>query len=432
MVADPSQLPVIFSLMATTLDDRVFETAVEQSPEDIASNAAYFKEKGYAVETEEVDAQGDKVAADKPTEEEPAAKSDAVPEVDGKPVEDDILAEYHADNEEKNDGEKLGRHARRTRELKELRAKVAEETAKREELEKLVAAKPAAEAKTSALQPPPVEAPIVPVQAKPAENPPADEIKPKEFEKPRPEKPTLQKFVDAGVEDPYGALATATTDYADALSDWKDEKRDHDSTQAKEIADRKREKEEQTSQQAEFLTVRSKRFEDVRKARPDFDKTTEKTLLNPVLTHLLVGYDTSRVEEVLPDGLDLAYQLSLPENAELFKELTEASATSKGEDARKIQAKIENARAELTSFRRDLKRKAAAEPVTTEKPAEKAPANEKPNATDPTPSNGQPRREEASPTTVKGRGVTAGKRIEDIDPEDYDARKAFRKQNGQA
>lgn len=418
------------------LDDRTFESAVEHDSEQAAASAAYFKDKGYAVSVEEVDDLGNKKPAETPVETTTAVadKADAEPVlVDGKPVEEDILAEYQADTSEKNDGERLGRHARRTRELKELREKVAAETAKREELEQLLAAKPAADAKASAFQPVPVAAPVLPVQVGPAVTTPVEEIKPKTFDKPRPVRPTIDKFQDE--PDPYASFAAAGVQYAEDLSDWKDEKGQFERTQEAEVSKNTREVEEKRTRQTEFQSALNQRFEDVRKARPDFDMVTKDKQVPPILTFLLVGFPDTGLEATLPDGLELAYQLSLPENAETFKEIVAIAATEKGEDARTVQAKIDMARAELVAFRKDLKRKAASAPVTTDKVVEPvvaavAPANGK-VVTEQTPSNGQPRREEASPTTVRGRGVAPGVRPEDIDPMDSDARRRVRKQLGQ-
>lgn len=421
-------------MSARILDDRTFETAVDQSPEEQAANAAYFADKGYAVTTEEVDESGNKVST------EPAGpaktETDEVPVVDGTPVEADILAE-HAEIATKNDGERLGYNARRTRKIKELEEGLASEKAKREQLEKLLEAKPAAEAKSSAFQPPPPPAPVTaPVQAGPAAAaPPVEEIKPKEFDKPRPTRPTLEQFQDEA--DPYAALTAAGIDYAEKLYEWDKDKSKFERDQEVEVSKQTREVEAKKTKEKEYFTALSQRLDDVRKSHPDYDLVTQGSNATPILYFLLVGNKDTGLEPTLPDGIELAYQLHLPENAETLKELTKISEVPNGEDGRSVQNRIDMVRAELVAFRKDLKRKATAAPVTTEKPAEPVaaappPANGKPNGTTTqvSPSNGQPRREEASPTPVKGRGVTPSTRLEDVDPEDYDARKALRRQQG--
>lgn len=420
-----------------TLDDRTFETTVEQSPEEAAASAAYFKDKGYAVTVQEEDEAGNKKPAEVTDPAKTTPPTEEVPLVDGTPVEADILAE-HAEIATKNDGERLGYNARRTRKIKELEEGLAKETAKREQLEKLLEAKPAAEAKSSAFQPPAPVAPPAVVETKAAEIPPADTtIKPKEFDKPRPVRPTLEKFQDEA--DPYAALTAAGVEYAETLSDWKDEKREFDSKQTAEVTAKAREVEDSKNRTTEFHSTVNKRFEDIRRDRPDFDKATEGKTISPIMRFLLVGFPETGLEATLPDGLELAYQLSLPENADTFKELFDSTQVPKGEDQRATQARIDTARAELIAFRKDLKRKAAAAPVKTEKPAEAVaaiPPAEPTKIIDkgtptPAPSNGQPRREEASPVPTRGRGVTPTIRPEDIDPMDSDARRELRRQTGE-
>jgi len=411
----------------------------EHTPEQIAANASYFKDKGYALSVEEVDEAGNKkpaevaqpkddAAADKPVDTAP-------PVVDGQPVDADVVAEYQAESKE-NDGERLGRHARRTRELKELRETVAKEMAKREELEKLLAAKPAADAKSSAFQPPPPAVTAPAVVEKVVENPPTDTIKPKEFDKPRPVRPTIEKFQDES--DPYAALSAAGVQYAEELSDWKDEKREFDSKQQAEVAAKVREVEESRNKSTEFHTTVNQRFDEIRKTRTDFDKVTEGKQITPILRFLLVGYPETGLEGTLPDGLELAYQLSLPENAETLKDLAESTEVTKGEDPRKTQARIDTARAELIAFRKELKKKAAAAPVTTEKPAEPVavappaePAKVNGTGTHQTSSATQPRREEASPFPARGRGAATMQDPKDVDPMDSDERRRIRKLRGE-
>lgn len=414
--------------MATLVDERTFESAVELSPEQQAANAAYFEDKGLEVEVEENradDVKPPEVA--KVVEPKPVDKvaEPATPPADGKPpaeaaapatppAEVELDAESQADwQSAKSDGEKQGKYARRTKELNDLRGKTTKLETENEVLKRQLAEREKAHATPSA--PSPLVAPAVVEPPKKESEP--EPIKAKEFEKTKPARPRLEDF--QGEDDPIAAHAEAIADFAEKLSDWKDEKRDFDTGQRELVAKQEREREQKqaaTNQRQE--TIKS-RFEDARKEHSDFETVTSGMECSPVLRYLLI--------EELSDGLNLGYQLARPENAETLKAINEATKNAKTEQ--EVQKALYDTVGQLAIFREKLKAPAKVDtpvPVAAAAP----PVQESVKVTPvETPSTVKPKVEEAAPAPVRSRATPAD-RLEDIPAEDSDGRRAWKKRNG--
>jgi hypothetical protein len=423
-------------LPPTALDDRTFESAVELTPEEQESNLQYFRDdKGYDVEVEaaapgtekplavpattteeaKVAPTTDAPAGDKPTETQPAA----IPAHDSE-IDTESRTEFET---AKNDGEKLGRWAKKNKDLREARGAIAQketelaaEKARNEELRRQLTERPAPGATPSSN-------PLAPATVAPVEEAKPEPIKAAEFGKEKPVRPKMDDFKDA--DDPYAALLEAQGEYTEKLADWKDEKRSFDDEQRALVAKQTQEQEQARNQQTNRQQTVQQRFEAARIAHPDFEATTGKAVYTPVMRYLLL--------EELPDGLELGYQLAKPENAEKLSALVAKTKDAKSPD--EIQKALYETVADLAVFRHTLNSKPAngnQAPAAEAAPASAAVATEPPatEKTVQTPSTTQPRREEAAPVPVRGRGAAAD-RLEDIPLEDYDARKEWRKRNGQ-
>jgi hypothetical protein len=390
-------------------DTRHFETAVELSPEDTKSNLDYFREQGL-----QADYDGDP-PAEQPKPEAPAVQSPPKPEEDR--TADDPDPEPEPGDAASIDGEKqrLGWRAKKTQQIRELEAKLAEQNGANEELRRQLAGrdKPQpADGSTSLSPAPAAETPKAQPKAEPkAAEPP----KAKEFDKPKPVRPKFEDFASA--DDPIAAHADAVAEYADRVSDWKDEKREFEAGQKeaakRETADRER----QANTQREIEQEIGQKLQAARSAHPDFDQVTSNKF-TPVLSYVL--------REAIPDGFEIGYELAKPENAAVLASLRKSTQHTEGESQRSIERRIAQAIYDVAQFNGESKARAA---LSARKPAEEdepAPQTPSPSASLKT---AQPRREEASPAPVRSRGAAAEK-LEDIPVEDYDRRKAFRKAHG--
>lgn len=411
------------------LDDREYSSFSEATPEDQERELAYFKEKypdaEIALSTDGQPAEEPaKVIEPKPEDKvaEPVA-----PPVDGTlpaepvapatpPAEVELDAESQADwQSAKSDGEKQGKYARRTKALRELEGKTTKLETEIEVLRRQLAERE--KAPVTPAPPSPLVAPAV-VADPPKKVSEPEPIKAKEFEKPKPARPKLENY--QGEDDPIAAHTEAIADFAEKLSDWKDEKRDFDSTQKELVATEQREREQKKAATTQREEVIKTRFEDARKAHPDFEQTTSGMECSPVLRYLLV--------EELPDGLNLGYQLARPENAETLKAINEATKSAKT-DA-EVQKALYETVGKLAVFREKLN----APPPKVETPvpvaaaAPPVPAKVETPVLAQTPSPAQPRKEDPSPEPNRGRGG-ATERIEDIADGDYDARLEYRKRH---
>jgi len=408
--------------VATALDDRTFESAVELTPEQQDANIQHFKDKGYDVEVENAGTDGVDAPATVPDPKPATEEVQLAPAADAPPVttpDPEIDAETQTEFQTaKNDGEKLSRWAKLKKQKRELESTVSQkdtelaaEKARSEELRRQLA-----ERTTPGTAPVPPASSLAPtVEApKPAETSP-EPIK--EFDKAKPTRPTAKDF--EGTEDPYAALLEAQGEYAEKLLDWNNEKRTFEDSERARVAKETQERERARTKvltQAEQIT---QRYEAARKVHPDYDAVTQPVPYTQVLQYVL--------REKAADGFELGYELAKPENAEFYKAIMESSRTAVGEADASIWAKVEQTIADLGGFRYALKTKSAS-PVTAE-PVPPAVAAPQPPAPKQTPSTQEPRREEAAPTPVRSRGAAA-ERLEDIDPEDSDARRAFKKRNG--
>lgn len=411
------------------VDDRIFESAVDLTPEQEAANAAHFESKGLAYQVEKVedDGQAKGTTEGTPTKdtaaagEQPPAGS-AAPAVGDDSIDPQDQADFQS---AKTDGEKLGHYAKRTKKINELKATVEEkdrayqeEKSKREELERKLAAQvaetPGPKGIADPAAPPPVEKP--PVKA--AEAAPAEEFKPKEFDEQRPKKPVLADFEQEA--DPYSAFAAAAADHAEKLLDWKDRKDKFDSEQKAEVAKNQRAAEETRNRQTSQKSKIQERWNEAQAEFPDLPQVLGKMPTSPILSLVFT--------ERLKDGYKLAYQLNKPEHADLLKSLLDSTRNVDVNDPEAVTTAIEDSIASLAVFRKELAGSTKAKVV---EPAAAAAAEAQPNGTgkppeQALPSQPPPRREEASPASVRGRaGVQL--RPEDVDSMDSDERRRLRK-----
>lgn len=395
------------------LDERVFESAVELSPEEQASNDQYLQDKGYQTE-------------DLSEREEPGTAVEtppAIPEpvVDPSPAEpaDAIDAESNADwQTAKNDGEKLGKYAKQTLRRKVVEAELLKEKAVNDELRRQLEAKNGSSAPTPAPAVAPSSQLTPPAAvAQPVEDKKPEPPKAKVFDKPRPELPNYDDYLTD--DDTLAAYNKALGEWNRSDHDWLEEKRDFDQNQKLEVEKQTRQQEQDRNQENEKNQRYATKFREVQTAHPDFETTTKGVIYNPVLLYLLGDPD-----EGLKDGMELYYQLAQPEHREFLNELVKNTQTVPGEEPKSIHGKLTEATSELAVFRHSLKTKKA--PVAE---APKAPEVTEPPSTTP-PAAVTPRREAPAPSPVRSRGAAAS-RLEDIPVHDYDARRKWREENGQ-
>lgn len=414
--------------MSAALDDRTFESAVPLDADQQAANLQHFRDKGYDVEVEDdpnapastEEEQPSPAAQPAPPEPAPAAQpapaaapqaapgaaTPPVPEIEADPVAE---AEWAAT---KNDGEKLGWRAKKTKRIKELESELdrtrAEDKGRIEELqrqiERLSASGPAAgqTATPAASEPSATSQPASatePIAAKP-------------FEKPKPPKPKFEDFQNEA--DPYLAYTAAVDDRNEKLIEWDNERRAHEEQQRVEIAQRQKQRDDAVL--AERQKIVNRNVEAVEREIPDWRTVTDKVKWAPVINHVLH-------ERLGVEGMKLAYELAKPENRQVFDEISAtANQFHAGMPQSDLESLIHRVTLDLGTFRGTLKATANAQPAAAA-PAVPAPA---PVQTPPTP---QPRREEAAPTPVRSRGALED-RLEDIPVEDSDARRAWKRARG--
>lgn len=415
------------------VDDRSFESSVALTPEQVAANTEHFAGKGLEYSVRNLDGEGNPV----PDEAKPADTAVTDKPVD-KAAEGEVDAEAKAEFAEmqqaKTDGERLGHHAKRTKKIKELSQEVESSKAalstkdallaeKDKEIERLLKVGVSTPASApSPFSPPAQAAPAAaPVAAPAKQDPIEEEIKAKAFEKPAPAEPIWQEILDKDTTgDPYKAYAEAGIKYNRELLQYELDKREHDRTQSTEVERAKQQKSQQREQQQQAVQAEQGKFAEIAKVHPDFDSVTAAVKYTPILVYLL--------KDRISDGLELGYQLAKPENAELYKDLVEKTA-DKSRSSDETMRLLDDVMLDLGAFRKDLKKSVAGQtPVA--KPAEAAPPI---GTTAPQQSSSiqSPRIEEAAaPIPVRGKANGAPKGLEDIDPEDSDARRAFKKAQG--
>jgi hypothetical protein len=430
--------------MPVAVDDtRHFETAVELSPEETADNIGYFREQGLQAdyegegappnpETSKPETPADTPQSQTPAEDEPPASGEGTRAPAAVPADEDIDPESKGEwQAAKTDGEKLGRLAKKTKVINELKGTVAQRDGTIEELRRQLAEKdktpsPAPAIATSSLAPgAPSE--TAKVEAKP--EPP----KAKEFAEPRPSRPKFEDFSSA--DDPIAAHADAIAEYTDKLSDWKEHKRDFDVEQQRTVEREARQREQLATVQAEQNRELSQKMTAARSAHADWDKATNGKF-TPVLAYVL--------EQAIDDGLELAYQLVQPENADLYDSLKTVSQHKETESERQIERRITRTTYEMGRIADELKKRKGPDQTDGEAtPENKTPADktaadtsdtkQQPEQTPPTGGASvkpaPPRREEAAPAPTRSRGA-APQRLEDIPVEDYDARRKYREAHG--
>jgi hypothetical protein len=424
---------------STTLDDRTFDSGVEPTPEETASTLAYFKEKGYdveaiaegATEPEKPETPPATVVppADKVAEPEPVVPTEQTPAVVAAPAEPEIEIDpesRHDFESAKNDGEKLGRLAKKTKIINELKGTVAQKDGTIDELRRLLAEKEKSPA-PAPVEPSPLVATPAKVEVK--KDPEPEAIKPGEFSEPEPALPKLADYAD--LDDPVEALENARTEYVKKLNDWAWKKRDFDHAEKERIASESKKRDQQQSAQTQRQQRITQRYEEAKRQYPDFETRTAPSNLKmtPTMVYLF--------KEGLPDGFTLAYELTKPEHAETLKSIYDSTNLSEADktDPDKVAEVINQAVGELAVFRARLKStepaqaEAAAATAAPATPAPVKPPPQTPPAAQPS-AAAQPRKEEPSPEPARGRGAPAT-RLEDIPLDDYDARREWRKRNGE-
>lgn len=394
-----------------------------RTPEEIAANKAYFESKGLDIDFSQEEKAKLPVAEPpvKPKEEpvaapaKPADGSAAIPPADELVVDDETRAEFEA-NQSANEGDKpkrhLGSYAKKNLKLREQAVALSEKDRKIAELEGRLAERPAAPAPASTFTAPETKTEVAPPP--PAPEP---EIKAKEFDKPKPARPKLDDYADK--DDPMGDLAQALAQYADDVSDWKDEKRTHDEQQRVEVATKKQEFEAKRASETTLQSVRAEKYREVTQKYSDFDQRTKAAAYSNVLLYVL------RDRLATKDGLELGYQLALPENAELLNSINEKTKNAMTQDD--IKDAVDETITELAILRHGLKNKAPKDPAP---PAPAAAAPAAPVAAPQTPPAAPPRREEPTPTPVRARGTAPALDPDEVDPMDSDARRALRQKTG--
>jgi hypothetical protein len=399
--------------MATALDDRTFETAesvaAQLTPEDLENSRQHFADKGYEIT---VDDEGATPPAEpEPTHEEP-------PPVEVQPVETPVATVEHPDVDEESqreyqatqsqpDGEKLGRWAKKNKLIREQAQELATIKGQLEEARRQAERGNTPSGPTA---PAAVASPFVPPAPAAVPEAPA-----KKFEKPEPKLPVFEDFVND--DDPLKAHANAIGQYAKDVIQYERDRQNFENEQSRTV-------QQQSFAEQKANETRQTKLAAAQQAYPDFMDVIKPqgkdVQYGEVLQYLL--------RDELEDGFELGYQLARPENAEFFNKLRNDVAVTKGEDPQSVGRKITRASGELAVFRHELKKKTATPAPTSPAPAPAAtPVATAPKQTPPVAL--PPRREEAAPTPIRGNGAPA-QRLEDIDPMDSDARRAFKRANG--
>ena len=354
--------------MATALDDRTFESAVPLDKEQQDANVRHFQEKGYDVEVESDP--GDEGHEQNPSA--PAPESEAVaPAATGEPAAATPAAVapepvVHVDSDPvaeaewaatKNDGEKLGWRAKKTKRIRELEAELATTTAKStgqiEELQRQIerlSASPRSDAVTS--QPGATEAPS-------SEAPKAlDPIVAKPFDKAKPAKPKFEDF--ANEADPYAAFTAAVDQRNEDLIDWDNQRRSHEETERTRVASAQKERDDAVRTERQKIVDRNMAVAE--RLHPDFRQVTDQVRYGEVLNYLLH-------ERFGEEGMELGYQLALPENREIREEIASKVKLPAGATPSQIEKLIETGLLELGTFRGLLKHRASANGNNPPQPA---------------------------------------------------------------
>lgn len=388
----------------STLDDRTFETATTLTPEEQLINKQHFEAKGYEIEVVPEEGEAAIPVPEEPKPVEPVvATPESVPPADDTVIDPESKAEWDS---AANDGQKLGRLAKKTKKITELTAEkeagFSERDARIRELERKLAERPAAPAT------PPLAPPSAVTVEPPKPQTPAP-IEAKKFEKPRPALPKFEDF--SGEDDPHAAFAAANGKHAESISDWKDEKRDFDRAETTRVDTETSQRNQQQTQQTERARIVNQRFQEIEREHPDFYEKTRPIAFTSTLRYLMI--------EKIPDGLKLGYELSKPENAAVLNDLIAKFPETK--DPNVALQQIDDGIAELAVFRHTIKARASAPPAPPA-PVAVVPSSATPP---PPPSNIPPRREEAAPAPTRGRGVVPISPA-DVDPMDSDARRKLR------
>lgn len=393
------------------LDDRIFESAetVELDQEQQEAIRQHFSDKGYDLEVEnpgtageppQPEAAAEEAPAEPPVAEDgepaataPPAATPTAPQATDADIDEDSRREFEAHPEPEK---KLGRWAQKNKTIREQGSKISELSGQLEEARRQLAERGTAKPQDSS------PAPL-------AAEPPAPEApKPNEFSEARPALPKFEDFADQ--DDPVAAFANAQAEWNRDDNDWFRRKNDFEAQERNRV-------QQTQSEQDKLREWQTTRINDIRGKHPDFDQKTGHVTYGPVLEYLFTNPAGPE------DGLELGYLLAQPENQDFFNQLKAKVALAPNAD-RTAQARAINlANQELAVFRYRLSQ--APEP-----PAPPAPVPTTSQPAVPPPAAAQPtRREEAAPTPTRGRGTT-GDRLEDIPPEDSDARRAWKKRHG--
>jgi hypothetical protein len=398
-----------------TDDTRTFESAVELTPDQLQDNLNYFREQGLAAEYED-EGKPEETTTPAPVPEAPAPPAETKPAEGqaptvpaGEEIDQASRTEWH---EAKNDGEKLGRLAKKTKKINELEGTLKQKDGTIDELRRQLEEKN----KTVPAPPAAAAAPSLALDPGPPAPPKVEPPKAKEFDKARPvfTPPKYDDFV--ANDDPIAAYqqasAVALAEHNEKLQDWKDEKRDFDKDQKAAVQAETTRLAQQSTTQQELQQGIQTRLAAVRSAHPDFDQVTSGKF-TPVMNYVL--------RDALEDGFEIGYELTKPENAEALAALRQASQHVEGEPQHVTERRItETIRAIARFEAKQPEKKTPAKPDPTETPlttGEKKP---------PVPQ----RREEATPAPVRSRGAAAT-RLEDIPEGNYDERKRWRLEHGE-
>jgi len=390
-------------------EDRIFENAVPLDAEALSANRAHFEGKGYSVsETEPKEepskdaapAEGTEVEGEKKVVTDSGAEGDKEP---AQPPADDMdpedLAEWQSAH---SDEEKRGRYAKRSQKIRTLYEQIEQLKTKNSELKGRLDERTSITT-TSSTDKSQLQVQEVDAKAD-GKSTDATEMERRPFSKERPRIPLVADFADA--DDPIQAHSEALAKALEERDQWIEEKFQHESTEERRIAEARSRAESEKQEQARRKSEGSQRLEDARKRHSDFDERTGQTGYAPILNHILVN--------ALPDGYDLAYELTLPENAQLLEKLNQISIAA-GDDPRKQNSAALEVTSELArySVRKELSGKKA-------EPNPPSPAQP--------PSKPQTRVEEVTERHyLKGSNGSVKVRIEDVDSMDSDARRALKK-----
>ena len=423
--------------MPSALDERTFETAVEQTPEEKQATLAHFREKGLDAEIDFEEGEGQPAEPEKqkpdssqPDDKTPPAQPESTPpqsapaaaEPASEPVDAESQAEFHA---VKNDGEKLGKWARKNKEIRELKSSVSERDNKLAEKDGRIAELQRQLAEKSAVPAAPLVSP--PQAPEPVKEEP---IKPQEFSEPKPTLPKLADFADQ--DDPVAALEEARNEWLLKTDDWRERKREFDRSEKERVQNLEKERDSKRNTEVERNERISQRLEAARKDHPDFDAKTQaanfgplKSTTNQIMQYLLV--------EDMEDGLNLAYELATNHPDELEQIIKNIGTPKTNQE---VASAINRATQDLAVFRYKIQASKPADPppapaAESVPPKTAAPPNPAPQSPpQQTPPVNPPRREEPSPAPARGRSGGPTTRIDDIDPMDSDARREAKKRAG--